>query len=136
MTAVVVVFSGLASVPVSAVDAGGTGAETHDRELQIERLVEALRHDAVRFNASDAVSELIQIGAEARPALQRALGSADWQQRQMAAYVLCVMRPDRPSRTLLRVCVEALADDALPHGRLPPPDGRRTHNFVNTPMRR
>ncbi|MEM9418716.1 MAG: hypothetical protein AAGA25_06605 [Planctomycetota bacterium] len=100
------------------------------RMLEINRLVDDLRNDSVRFNASDATYELWVMGREAWPALEAALESNDWQQRQMAAYVLCRQEPERPSEALLRVCVEALADDALPLGHRPPPEGEAVYNFV------
>ncbi len=82
----------------------------------IDAWVQDLASDAQDRNAMQAAWQLRSIGLSSIPALRKALDSPDWQQRQLAAYVLRELRDD-PSEALLRVSVEALQDDALPYGQ-------------------
>ena len=108
------------------------------QNLSAEKLVENLRADAVRGNAVAALNELWkrrESGTD-RPAgqpvtdhivedlwkrnsgltaaLEAALDSTDWQQRQMAAEILRGIETFMPTNRLLEVTVEGLRDDALP----------------------
>ncbi|MCB9838950.1 MAG: hypothetical protein H6813_06385 [Phycisphaeraceae bacterium] len=89
-------------------------------------LIGALRDDDIRWNAHAAINELRERGYGAVPALEKALGSDDWQQRQMAAELLRRIDGYVPSDRMFVVCVEGLADDALPWG-----DSPRTFTHVD-----
>lgn len=99
------------------VDNGSTGLEAA-QQRRIVRLVADLRDDDVRWNAYRAVDELLMIGADATPALEDALWSEDWQQRQLAAVALTQIQgvEAAPSERLIEVCIEALRDDEMPWG--------------------
>ena len=88
-------------------------------EASERELVAALADDDVRWNAQAALWELVGRGAAAVPELELALGSRDWQQRQMAAAALRRVEGYAPSERMFVVCVEGLADDALPWGDSP-----------------
>lgn len=93
---------------------------------ELAALVEDLRDDTIRFNAGHALWILGQAGPEVIPLLERALRSSDWQQRQMAGWLLA-RREDAPaSQALADVLVEALQEDELPYGtRYEPALGQR-----------
>lgn len=95
-------------------DAHAWAAEASEREL-----VAALADDDIRWNAQAALWELMERGAVAVPVLEEALGSRDWQQRQLAAAALRRIEGYAPSERMFVVCVEGLADDALPWGESP-----------------
>ncbi len=109
---------GLAAAPAAA-RSGPTGPEA-------AALVEQLRDDDVRWNAMEASESLRRLGWRAVPALESALASEDWQQRQMAADVLRSVAGYKPSPAMLRVEVEGLRHDELPRQRR----GRRAYTFV------
>jgi len=107
----------------------------------VDMLIEDLKDDDVRWNADFAVDELcrrFQDDEQVVEALKQALHSKDYQQRQLAGYVL--MLPEEVidlshHRRLLEVAVEALQDDNMPCD----PDGRTytyTRNYnCDTAMR-
>ena len=114
----------------SAADALGAAirvAESHQRQpadpfaaadLQetVSLVIDELHNDDISGNAEEAVTALEgPLWAYSNRALYEALGSTDWQQRQIVANLL-VRRGDAPSPDLLRVLVEALRDDTLPSG--------------------
>lgn len=70
----------------------------------------------MRGNAARAVERLLRAGPEVIPALQFALHSDDWQQRQMAGQILLGRGEVVATRSLAAVLVEALRDDDLPVG--------------------
>ncbi len=71
-------------------------------------LVNDLHSDHISWNAANAAYALRkQNSTSARRMLREALRSADWQQRQVAAYVLRDL-DDSPSLDLMRVSIEAL----------------------------
>ncbi len=89
-------------------------------------LVEDLRDDTIRFNAENALVILGSAGPEVIPLLERALRSNDWQQRQMAGWLLARRDDAAASQPLADVLVEALQEDELPYGsRYDPVLGRR-----------
>ncbi len=105
--------------------------ELHDRyragelsESQVNRLVpvlvRAFRDDDIELNADLAGSWLHTLvrhnHAGAIAALNEALTSDDWQQRQFAAHLLRYARPANVSDELLRVTIEGLRDDGTPSG--------------------
>jgi len=111
----------------------------------VERLVAALRDDGVQWNATDAMDALRRLPEPPIAALQEALDSDDWQQRQIAASLLWEFlhppdwrTPDegdprwwgepqgRVTRRLLEVTVEGLRSDALPRD---PASRRYTYVF-------
>jgi len=106
---------------------------TDDRFARV--LIDAMRDDDVRWNADEAVLRLRWTSDAVRkmvaPALESALDSDDWQQRQIAAYVLCDVKDHIPSDRMLAVLVEALRDDALPSGPPARKGGGWTYNYVN-----
>ncbi|MEC8651251.1 MAG: hypothetical protein VXY92_01710 [Planctomycetota bacterium] len=66
----------------------GGGAPAPSDEVDVRALIEDLRDDDERFNASYAMEQLRQLPAGDVPELERALDAADPQQRIMAARVL------------------------------------------------
>lgn len=88
---------------------------------RVSMLIDDLRDDEVRWNASNALRELSRMNPPPIDALEIALQSDDWQQRQLAAAALRQMPSYRPSRAFCRVLVEGLRDDDLP--RHDPEDG-------------
>lgn len=114
------VCSALINIPIGATaattfeDAHAWALEASEREL-----VAALADDDIRWNAQAALWELMGRGAAVIPELEGALGSRDWQQRQLAAAALRRIKGYVPSERMLVVCVEGLADDALPWGESP-----------------
>ncbi len=89
---------------------------------QLDSLIEDLRDDDVRWNAIAAIeairyyaSDEFKRNPNLISALEEALDSEDWQQRQMAAYLLRTTIKDyEPTPRLLEVTVEGLRDDHLP----------------------
>jgi len=81
--------------------------------LQVAQLAD----DQTRFNADRAMRDLRAQGPRAVADLERALRSADRQQRQLAAAVLRTIDAYRPSDAMLKVCVEGLRHDVLPYDR-------------------
>jgi hypothetical protein len=77
----------------------------------IDLLIRDLRHDARRWNALKAQTQLCRLGALADTALLRALEADDPQQRQFAASVLQSRSDLAPPESLLRVSVEGLRQD-------------------------
>lgn len=90
---------------------GGPPKPQQDR---IEHWVKDLADDSTRWNATIALGELREIGAAAIPALESALASSDWQQRQAAASILQSIQGYSPSERMLDVTIEGLRNDALP----------------------
>ncbi|MCA9293800.1 MAG: hypothetical protein KDA20_08300 [Phycisphaerales bacterium] len=86
---------------------------------RIVHLVEDLRDDDIRWNADYAMSALRIVGTPAIPALEDALWSEDWQQRQLAMVTLVEIQgfDATPSNRMIDVCIEALRDDAMPYCR-------------------
>ncbi len=105
----------IAAIMMGAPDVTESAAES----VQIERLVADLHDDDERWNAYRAIDGLQEIGIAAVPALEDALRSDDWQQRQLAANVLIQIQgiKEKPSDQLLEVCIEALRDDGMPWSR-------------------
>jgi hypothetical protein len=85
------------------------------RRALMPLLVRDLRDDDVRWNADRAISYLTRSRADPVPHLRKALRSNDWQQRQLAAHILRQVDDYAPCDDLLRVTVEGLRDDNLPH---------------------
>jgi len=84
-------------------------------QREIAGLIEDLRDDEIKGNAGRAVDALRAAGPEVLLPLQRALRSNDFQQRQLAGYLL-VGRDETPLvQALADVLVEGLGDD-LPAG--------------------
>ena len=92
------------------------------------KLTADLRDDDRRFNAYWAMRLLPYLGLDAVTALERALSSDDYQQRQMAASVLRGVAGHNPTDQLLRVTVEGLRDDQLPFD--PRANGDTRFNYV------
>lgn len=93
---------------------------------ELALLIEDLRDDTIRFNAERALWTLGQAGPEVVPLLERALRSSDWQQRQLAGWLLARREDHAASQALADVLVEALQEDELPYGtRYEPALGRR-----------
>jgi hypothetical protein len=91
---------------------------------EIDESVEALRDDDERWNAIHALGRLAGTSdVRITAALERALDSGDFQQRQLAAYALYSDPNVGRTERLAAVAVEALADDALPRGCKPVNDG-------------
>lgn len=100
------------------------------RAWAVDLMIDELRDDEVKLNADVALFALRSLGqgqetdrdgadddpALVRGALEHALASADYQQRQFAAHLLRCL-PGEPSDTCLRVTVEGLRDDAFPSNR-------------------
>jgi len=108
------------------------------QHLSSEKLVEFLRADGIRGNAVAAmnelwnrrdssadhlnghpvmgliVDELWTRNSGITAALETALDSPDWQQRQMAAEILRGVETFAPTDRLLEVTMEGLRDDGLP----------------------
>lgn len=81
----------------------------------LSEIISDLRSDDVRWNAVLALNDLIwHRGPEKVPLLEEALDSDDWQQRQLAAEALRLVRDHHPSERLCEVTVEGLKDDDLP----------------------
>jgi len=78
-------------------------------------LVHDLKADSIVFNGQISAHELSDMFETAHSALEAAMLSTDWQQRQLAADVIRRHDPDYPSDALLRVTVEGLRDDRLPY---------------------
>ena len=84
-------------------------------QTQITVWIDDLASDSIRWNATEAVSELRENFSEAEPSLYLALWSSDRQQRQLAAFILMTQgeRLGHPD-ILIATAVEALSDDELP----------------------
>jgi hypothetical protein len=91
-------------------------------DLLIPARVRELRDDGVRGNGVEALWWLKAAAPACIPALERALRSDDYQQRQLAAYLLRDLL-SRPTDDLLRVTVEGLRDDTLTHEPARPGSG-------------
>jgi hypothetical protein len=91
----------------------------------IGSLIHDLRSDNTPGNAGRAGYLLAGLGRAALPALERALASEDWQERQLAAAALRHIPWYDPSDRMLRVTVEGLRDDDLPMERASPMLRRR-----------
>ena len=90
---------------------------------QIAGFVLDLCDDEIPFNATHALGVLTSASSEVIPALQAALSSNDWQQRQLAA-VLLAHRTDTPADArLAEVLVDALRPDEPPYPRVCVPQG-------------
>ena len=81
--------------------------------------LDAFKSDNVPFNAIELHSSLLTTGNPPIKALEKALHSDDYQQRQMSADVLRSLRGYQPTRRLLEVTVEGLGDDQLPYESTP-----------------
>lgn len=91
-------------------------------QAMVPRWIEDLRDDREDWNGTRAMGHLAHWKELSRPGLHAALGSADWQQRQLAADLLRYDPGYAPTPELLRVIVEGLRHDDLPyempkHGR-------------------
>lgn len=129
---------------------GGQAGEAPDRQLdwdhahvdgtaaEVKALVNDLRSDKVRFNAHAAIARLRDIGEPAVAALEAALDSRDYQQRQLAAHVLRRIDGHQPSNDMIGVTVEGLQHDTMPCGHLAQQPGGlrwdetldRSYNYV------
>ena len=89
---------------------------------RVDALIADLKDDEVRHNAGNAMVELMAMRPLPVQALEKALESDDFQQRQAAADILRSWSDAPPSRRLLEVTVEGLADDGFPNSR----DGRHS----------
>lgn len=81
---------------------------------RIEGLVNDLRDDDIRWNASAAWSELVRLPPGRIASLEGALGSRDAQQRQFAGAILrqrCEAGRASPSAALFDVTVESMRSD-------------------------
>ena len=78
----------------------------------IDDAIRALADDGIPRNGVAAVHALRDFGDKAVPALQRALDSADEQQRHLAAFVLRWTNA-APTRRLCELSVEALGDPEI-----------------------
>ncbi len=83
---------------------------------EIAHLVAELRDDDVSHNALHAVAELREAGPEVLQALEDALRSNDWQQRQLAALLLADRSDVPPTQLLADVLVEGLQQREWPDG--------------------
>lgn len=81
------------------------------QQMLIAALIEDLREDDVKWNASSAENMLLKVGPAAIPALEAALDSEDLQQRRSAVFLLSELEADEPSARLVRRCVEQMEDD-------------------------
>jgi lambda repressor-like predicted transcriptional regulator len=89
-----------------------------EAEILLPRLIADLRNDEISGNAERAIWLLRSLARRvpsATRALEATLDSPDWQQRQLACYVLGELPLYAPSTRMLEVSVEALADDQLPY---------------------
>jgi hypothetical protein len=93
-------------------DAPAPVAVTTEEDAAIDKAIRALANDDIPHNAKTAVDALYQFRDKAVPALQRALDSADEQQRHLAAAVLRWIDAD-PTRRLCELSIEALGDPAI-----------------------
>jgi len=100
-----------------------TQLQGEDERRMIDLLVRDLRDDDRVDNAMPAIEMLVSCGETAIAALERALESPDYQQRQLAAYVLRRLPTHRTTENLLRVTFEGLMPDDFPLQREQP--GRR-----------
>lgn len=81
-----------------------------DRRIEIETLVRDLRDDDIAGNALNAMWQLMNIGCDARPVLERALHGDDYQAIHAAASILRRFCPDdEPSDRLLEVTLDLLS---------------------------
>ncbi len=110
-------------------DSGGSprSVSSSEDERRFRELLEALRHDGLKWNASRAAHELGEAWPDSSPWLEEGLDSADSQQRLLCAYVL-MEKDSPPFPRLLEVAVESLRDDHLPRGRHG--DGTRSYLFI------
>lgn len=90
-------------------------------------LIADLRDDDEAWNGMRAMSYLSSWKDLSRSSLEAALRSDDWQQRQLAADLLCDDEAYTPTPDLLRVVVEGLRDDNLPYEK--PRRGRKRGAF-------
>jgi len=97
-------------------------------QSRIPGLIADLASDYLAHNAGTAIGELRKIGPPAGAALESALASQDYQQRQIAAHLLRKMGGYKPTAALLSVTVEGLRDDTLP--REDWPSGASTYTAV------
>lgn len=92
-----------------------TGSPSLDRRIQA--LIKDLTDDNVRWNATEAIAELSQIGIPAIPFLEEAMDMGDYQTRQFAASILNRLGDAyAPSQKFLEVLVQGLNDDQYPYG--------------------
>ena len=83
----------------------------------IEKLKKDLKHDKIKWNASCASRELIELLAHniiSVNSMEKLLYSDDHQQRQYTAWIIRRALPDHKSDKLYEIIVESLADDNLP----------------------
>lgn len=102
------------AIGVTASSPSTTKPPTRHDAGRVSALIDDLRDDDVRWNASNALQELSRMNPPPIDELEAALHSDDWQQRQLAASALRLMPRYRPSRAFCRVTVEGLRDDDLP----------------------
>jgi hypothetical protein len=86
-----------------------------------EDLIADLRSDAIRWNAHCALAAILyytsdefRYNQKLYAALENALDSDDWQQRQIAADILRNSKDYQPTDRLVEVTVEGSRDDDLP----------------------
>jgi len=114
----------VAAVVLGQLTAGPAHTLSDQQTRRIDQLIADLRADHHRFNAHQAMDQLLGVGRPAIPALQKALRSEDHQQRHMAADVLISLghgwRDDpvqvQPTLAMLDVLIEGLRHDNLPRG--------------------
>ena len=117
ITSVTAQESDASEIPATtAADAPPPLGLTPDQQTHINKLIRDLHDDDIRANALDALDDLHDFGPLAIPALETALFSDDWQQRQLAAHLLRRIDRYQPTRRMLEVCVEGLRCDGLPYG--------------------
>lgn len=103
------------SVSLFAVGQPETARRSEIRALELEPMLEQLRSDEIRFNAIHATLVLYEYMDEV--ILQRMhelLDSDDWQQRQLAAWLIRREQPVPLTERLVEVTVEGMRDDSLP----------------------
>jgi hypothetical protein len=118
-----------------------------EASILIPRCISDLASDDDTYNAMNAMWDLFRLGRHSAPALQRALRSEDWQQRQLAADVLRDLthpwwndkhdRRDPPLKreeiatdAMFRVSIEALKFDDLPRTLRASPS-RAAYSYIN-----
>ncbi len=105
--------------------------DPEEARVLIPALIRDLKADGVNGNAERAMWLLPQLGNDALAALEAALRSPDWQQRQLAAHVLRGQPGLTPCDDLLRVTVEGLRSDDLPYERPDPSALRHYGHFTD-----
>jgi hypothetical protein len=127
-----------AAILAAAMCCCALGSGRQSRSLDPQVIVQAFADDNMRFNATRMMWNFYVarnrndggVLASAIPALEEALFSPDWQQRQFCAAALRCLPYYNPSERMLDVTVEGLRNDELPRG-LRLADGARTWSPVS-----